>query len=156
MAKLVVWSSCKLILFAECQWRKWVQQQKECTLSFPVSLVLQSYQLLRFEFILGCPFSISQNVGFSYCRRLDHQNGGLFFGRICGQLVDRMPFRLCFPWTAGAMPVMWTKFGKPHCNNGQTGSSKGPKAGVVVVILRLIEVLSRLPFVALQGQRDCK
>jgi hypothetical protein len=62
-----------------------------------------------------------------------------------------MIFQLCFPWTAGAMLVMWTKFGKPHCNSGQTGSSKSPKAGVVVVILKSIEVLSRLPFVAPPG-----
>ena len=61
---------------------------------------------------------------------IDDQNGDVFLGQR-SEHVDRMLLQLCFLWTAGAMLVMWTEFGKPHCNSGQTASSKSPKAAVV-------------------------
>ena len=85
---------------------------------------------------------------------IDDQNGDVSLGQR-SEHVDRMLFQLCYLWTAGAMLVMWTKFGKPRCNSGQTGSSKSPKAAVVAVVLKLIEVLS-CHLLHPQGQRHGK
>lgn len=59
-------SSYKLILFAECQWRKRVQQQKECTL---LAVEFGTAKLAASSFWAHLWMSHFPKRGFPYCKR---------------------------------------------------------------------------------------